>query len=182
MNDIKIKKLLHENKFLIAEVSIDTSSMAALVKEAKLNPIKKAQWAMIERELTKRAKELAVKRDELVAKLTDDIVRNAEKNGKPIASSAVKDLQKTKIPLYKEYTNLDKLVREAEADARFASRMYSIMESRGRAIDYLLKIEEKLSLKEKIAFSDSEVMQNRHKIMKGKLMKIYKKYGGLKNE
>ena len=177
----EFKNLLKENKFLFSEVSIDTSSFAALVNEAKLNPIKKAQWAMLERELTKKAKNLAIKRDKLVAELTDKIVKEAEKNGKPIASSAVKDLQKTKIPLYKEYLKLDKLVKEAEADARFASRMYSILDSRGRAIDYLLRIEEKLSLQEKIAFSDAEVMQNRHKIMKGKLIKLFKKYGGKEN-
>ena len=180
--DIYIKKLLNENKFILSETKIDNSSLGSLVEEAKLSAIKKAQWAFIARQLELTHKNLSSRKDQLTARLIDRITKDAEEKGKPIASSAVKDLVKVRLPLFKQYQKLDKMVKDAEVDSRFAMRMFRIMESRGRTIEILMKIEGDLSQKEKLAFSDSEVMMNRHKIMKGRLIKILKKYGEQENE
>jgi len=175
--DDYVKKLLNESKFITLETKIDNSSLGSLVEEAKLNSIKKAQWALLARQLELSHRNLSIRKDQLTAKLIDRITKDAEQKGKPIASSAVKDLVKVRLPLFKQYQKLAKLEKNSEADSRFAMRMFRIMESRGKTIELLIKIEGDLTAKEKIAFSDSEVMMNRHKIMKGKLIKILKKYG-----
>lgn len=168
------KELIEEGKDLLEELKIDDSSLHTLNEELKRQSLLQVEFLLLLRHAKIRMNKLLLAEEEYTSKKISETCKEAFENGKPIASSAKKDLKKTDLPLDPYYMKIRKNLLEANEETDFLESLQYILKQRGDLLIELIKLDRNRVLSEAMLNTDMG-MKTRINVYNKKMMKMIEK-------
>ena len=166
-----VEEIINEEQ-IDNDFSINTVSIFALEEELRNFARKGAKYYRKASQANKKLAKMYLLVEITTASIIKKICDEAETNGKPIPPSAIGDLRKTKVPLYKEYQLVKKSLYEAQEQTDFWSGLARSWESRGYRLQELARLSERTMFDEPRVFSKSFISEEEKADISGGKLEI----------
>lgn len=126
--------------FISEELKIDYSSVFAIERELAEHSIKESRYVRYAAIANKEVARLELKKKVTIAEIVDEEKKKAIQNKKPIPPSAVGELRKSSVPLYKRYQEVCKDLADTYEVAEILNGLVRSWNSRGFRLNMIAKL------------------------------------------